>query len=83
VTVNMTGCLCDGIVHSNRLGFVAVSFLAAEDGRAPDSANCNVVGNSNVDLIVAIVTSVLGYLLILPILYLFAQILVPSFEVDF
>jgi hypothetical protein len=62
---------------------VAVSFLASKDGRAPDSANCNVVGNSNVDLIVAIITSVLGYLLALPILFLFSQILVPSFEVNF
>jgi len=51
---------------------------------SPDRAYCtSAAERDNFDLILAIITSLFWYLLIPPVVYIFGQILVPQFEVDF
>lgn len=64
------------------LSLISVSyFFLRSDGRSPSDTNCDNVSSIPFDTILAISTSIVAYLLIPALLYLFAQILVPSFQI--
>lgn len=60
------------------IGFVSLNFVFDQDGHPQISANCD---SSSLDSVAAYGTVIIFGILILPVVYLFALLLVPSFDV--
>lgn len=50
-----------------------MSYLFSEGGRAYFSANCDTI--SNLDSVLAFAATILGYMMVFPIFYLFSQVI--------
>eukprot|EP00597_Dinobryon_sp_UTEXLB2267_P001762 CAMPEP_0170063888 /NCGR_PEP_ID=MMETSP0019_2-20121128/4588_1 /TAXON_ID=98059 /ORGANISM="Dinobryon sp., Strain UTEXLB2267" /LENGTH=509 /DNA_ID=CAMNT_0010270433 /DNA_START=672 /DNA_END=2201 /DNA_ORIENTATION=- len=63
------------------LGFLSIGMFFAQNGRSASSANCDAALPYPVDSATAILTTTVVIILLPPILYMFAQVLVPSFSI--
>jgi hypothetical protein len=63
------------------LGFVSLQLFFSDHGRSPSDKNCDATSIIPVDSLLAYATTVLAACMVSPVLYVIAQVVVPSFRI--
>ena len=64
------------------LGYVSLSKFFEQGGRSSSSLNCDGAISIPLDSLLAVATTILAIVILAPIIFLFGQVLVPSFKLE-
>jgi hypothetical protein len=64
------------------LGYVSLSKFFEQGGRSSSSLNCDGAVSFPLDSLLAVTTTILAIVILAPIIFLFGQVLVPSFKLE-
>lgn len=64
------------------LGYVSLEKFFSQGGRSSSSLNCDGAVSVPLDTILAVTTTILAIVILAPIIFLFGQVLVPSFKLE-